>query len=165
MSAFGRWNAVDPLADNDPGVSPCNYVENNPLLRTDPDGKSWITTLAKAGYKISTTVAKNGVGSLKKGATYADAAGAVKKVARGADEAGDAARSGVAEIRQHGDRHFSVTTHADESLQTELTFDATPGTASVQRTSGPGDRSVFVEVPDIDAAQSEQQSMIGPAGA
>jgi len=73
MSALGRWNGPDPLADDFPHASPYNYVEGNPLVRTDPDGRSWITKLAKATVNVAKTVAREGAGSLKKGATYADA--------------------------------------------------------------------------------------------
>ncbi len=36
----GRFMGVDPLADMYGSVSPYNYVLNNPLLFTDPDGRS-----------------------------------------------------------------------------------------------------------------------------
>jgi hypothetical protein len=38
MSALGRWNAVDPLADEFPAWSGYHYVRNNPLALTDPTG-------------------------------------------------------------------------------------------------------------------------------
>jgi len=39
MSALGRWNGVDPLADQYPAWSPYSYGANNPLVYVDPDGK------------------------------------------------------------------------------------------------------------------------------
>ena len=38
-SFIGRWLQVDPLANKYPGWSPYDYVENNPIIRFDPNGK------------------------------------------------------------------------------------------------------------------------------
>ncbi|WP_291368787.1 RHS repeat-associated core domain-containing protein [Cyclobacterium sp.] len=35
---IGRWTSLDPLASKRDWLSPYNYVQNNSLNRTDPDG-------------------------------------------------------------------------------------------------------------------------------
>ncbi len=46
-ACVGRWTSVDPLADKYPGMSPYNYVGNNPINAIDIKGDS-ITPLARA---------------------------------------------------------------------------------------------------------------------
>ncbi|HET8572402.1 MAG TPA: RHS repeat-associated core domain-containing protein [Edaphocola sp.] len=39
-SQIGRWNNIDQTADNRLWLTPYNFVQNNPILRIDPDGNT-----------------------------------------------------------------------------------------------------------------------------
>jgi len=72
-SILGRWDRVDPLCERYYSTSPYVYCENDPVNAIDPDGRFGFKVLAKAAYKVGKTVAKNGLSSLTKSATYAAA--------------------------------------------------------------------------------------------
>ena len=42
-----RWLSIDPKASKYPNVTPYNYVDNNPILKIDPDGADWIISTYK----------------------------------------------------------------------------------------------------------------------
>lgn len=46
---IGRWNTIDPLAHKRYWATPCNYVQNNPLNRFDPNGLTDYTLNKKTG--------------------------------------------------------------------------------------------------------------------
>jgi RHS repeat-associated protein len=41
MSDIGRWFGMDQLSEVYSSFSPYSYVGNNPVMRTDPDGRKW----------------------------------------------------------------------------------------------------------------------------
>ena len=70
---LGIFPQMDPLAEKYHPWSPYVYCKNNPVNAIDPDGRGGLKVLLKGAYKIGKSVAKNGLSSLGKGATYATA--------------------------------------------------------------------------------------------
>ncbi len=62
-SRIGRWMSVDPLVEKYPGLSPYNYVANNPLLLIDKKGDSVsVITSGPATQNTPTNSTSNSLG-------------------------------------------------------------------------------------------------------
>ena len=60
-SRLGRWLALDPLQAKYPGLSPYNFVSNNPIYSVDPDGRKIIPNhqFKQSKYKAAFDIVKN----------------------------------------------------------------------------------------------------------
>ena len=70
---IGRFDTQDGKSENDYAVSPYLYCLANPVNTLDDDGNSAWSKIAKIGFRVGKTVAKQGISALTKTATYAEA--------------------------------------------------------------------------------------------
>ena len=71
---LGRFYSQDSMAEDDYSVSPYLYCLANPINTLDDDGNSAWSKIAKVGFRVGRTVARNGFSALAKSATYAESA-------------------------------------------------------------------------------------------
>ena len=69
----GRFDTQDRKSENDYAVSPYLYCLANPVNTLDDDGNSAWSKIAKIGFRVGKSVAKQGFSALTKTATYAEA--------------------------------------------------------------------------------------------
>jgi RHS repeat-associated protein len=50
---IGRWLSIDPLASKYPSLSPYNFVNNNPIIYVDIDGKDFVITIDQNNKTIT----------------------------------------------------------------------------------------------------------------
>ena len=74
-ATLGRWNAVDPLSEQDYFMSPYAYCGNNPITRIDTNGKVWETIWDAASLSIGINSFWKNINDQQYGAAAFDAVG------------------------------------------------------------------------------------------
>lgn len=123
-AAIGRFNHIDPMADSRNWLSPYNYVQNNPIMRIDPNG------MLDDDYKIHANgdIVRNKTDDKTDSFTYVDSDGTEHNIGTYAKNENN--------LIQLGDVNYS-------SGDVSVNITAKPGNASELNVSGSGMASLI----------------------
>ncbi|RMG26770.1 MAG: RHS repeat-associated core domain-containing protein [Methanobacteriota archaeon] len=99
--ALGRWLAVDPLWEKYPGWNPYNYTANDPINKSDPDGR-FVQALVGAAVGAAVEFGAQVAVSMANGQSFSEAVSNVDLVDVGIAAAAGAVSGGLSTVSKLG---------------------------------------------------------------